>query len=69
MREVMSQLQVPEAWARSSAPPVSPQRPGAAVDLDNLKTQWAAIDEAGQGRSAPFLSIRKAMVTRHCVIT
>jgi len=66
MREVMSQLQVPEgmgAIIRTAGVGRSVQE--LQWDLDNLKTQWAAIDEAGQGRSAPFLVYQESdAVTR-----
>src|SRR5277367_2093742 len=66
MREVMSQLQIPEGMGAI----VRTAGVGRSVeelqwDLDNLKTQWAAIDEAGQGRSAPFLIFQESdAVTR-----
>jgi len=66
MREVMSQLQVPEGMGAI----IRTAGVGRSVeelqwDLDNLKTQWAAIDEAGQGRSAPFLVYQESdAVTR-----
>jgi ribonuclease E len=56
MREVMNQLQVPESMGAI----VRTAGVGRAVeelqwDLDNLRTQWQAIDEAAKGRAAPFL--------------
>jgi ribonuclease E len=56
MREVMNQLQVPEGMGAI----VRTAGVGRAVeelqwDLDNLRTQWTAIDEAAKARSAPFL--------------
>jgi ribonuclease E len=66
MREVMSQLQVPEgmgAIIRTAGVGRSVQE--LQWDLDNLKTQWEAIDQAGQGRSAPFLVYQESdAVTR-----
>jgi ribonuclease E len=56
MREVMSQLNVPEGMGAI----IRTAGVGRAVeelqwDLDNLRTQWDAIAQAGTGRSAPFL--------------
>ncbi|MGB8692838.1 MAG: Rne/Rng family ribonuclease [Steroidobacteraceae bacterium] len=56
MREVMNQLVVPEGMGAI----VRTAGVGRAVeelqwDLDNLRTQWEAIAQAGAGRSAPFL--------------
>jgi ribonuclease E len=56
MREVMSQLNVPEGMGAI----IRTAGVGRAVeelqwDLDNLRTQWEAIAQAGNGRSAPFL--------------
>jgi ribonuclease E len=56
MREVMNQLQVPDGMGAI----VRTAGVGRTVeelqwDLDNLKTQWEAIDLATEGRSAPFL--------------
>ena len=56
MREVMSQLNVPEGMGAI----IRTAGVGRAVeelqwDLDNLRTQWQAIADAGTGRSAPFL--------------
>ena len=56
MREVMSQLNVPDGMGAI----IRTAGVGRAVeelqwDLDNLRTQWQAIAEAGAGRSAPFL--------------
>jgi ribonuclease E len=56
MREVMSQLNVPDAMGAI----VRTAGVGRAVeelqwDLDNLRTQWQAIDEATKSRAAPFL--------------
>src|SRR5712672_1113998 len=56
MREVMSQLNVPEGMGAI----IRTAGVGRAVeelqwDLDNLRTQWDAIAQAGSGRSAPFL--------------
>ncbi|MGA3156700.1 MAG: Rne/Rng family ribonuclease [Steroidobacteraceae bacterium] len=66
MREVMSQLQVPDgmgAIIRTAGVGRTVQE--LQWDLDNLKTQWEAIDQAGQGRSAPFLVYQESdAVTR-----
>jgi ribonuclease E len=56
MREVMSQLNVPDGMGAI----IRTAGVGRAVeelqwDLDNLRTQWQAIAEAGTGRSAPYL--------------
>ena len=56
MREVMNQLNVPEGMGAI----IRTAGVGRAVeelqwDLDNLRTQWEAIAQAGSGRSAPFL--------------
>ncbi|HEX9473077.1 MAG TPA: Rne/Rng family ribonuclease, partial [Steroidobacteraceae bacterium] len=56
MREVMNQLNVPEGMGAI----IRTAGVGRAVeelqwDLDNLRTQWEAIAQAGIGRSAPFL--------------
>jgi ribonuclease E len=56
MREVMSQLNVPEGMGAI----IRTAGVGRAVeelqwDLDNLRTQWEAIDQATGSRSAPFL--------------
>ena len=56
MREVMSQLNVPDGMGAI----IRTAGVGRAVeelqwDLDNLRTQWDAIAQAGVGRSAPFL--------------
>ncbi len=56
MREVMSQLNVPEGMGAI----IRTAGVGRAVeelqwDLDNLRTQWDAIAQAATGRSAPFL--------------
>src|SRR5258705_5577619 len=56
MREGMSQLNVPEGMGAI----IRTAGVGRAVeelqwDLDNLRTQWDAIAQAGSGRSAPFL--------------
>ena len=56
MREVMSQLNVPDGMGAI----IRTAGVGRAVeelqwDLDNLRTQWDAIAQAGNGRSAPFL--------------
>ena len=56
MREVMNQLVVPEGMGAI----VRTAGVGRAVeelqwDLDNLRTQWDAIAQAGTSRSAPFL--------------
>src|SRR5476651_1220717 len=66
MREVMSQLNVPEGMGAI----IRTAGVGRAVeelqwDLDNLKTQWDAIAEAAKGRGAPFLVYRDSdAVTR-----
>ena len=56
MREVMNQLNVPDGMGAI----VRTAGVGRAVeelqwDLDNLRTQWDAIAQAGTSRSAPFL--------------
>ncbi len=56
MREVMSQLNVPEGMGAI----IRTAGVGRAVeelqwDLDNLRTQWEAIAQAANGRGAPFL--------------
>ncbi len=56
MREVMSQLNVPEGMGAI----IRTAGVGRALeelqwDLDNLRTQWEAIFQATAGRSAPFL--------------
>ncbi len=56
MREVMSQLNVPEGMGAI----IRTAGVGRAVeelqwDLDNLRTQWDAIAQAAVGRNAPFL--------------
>ncbi len=56
MREIMNQLKVPDsmgAIVRTAG--VGRTAEELQWDLDNLKTQWDAIDQASQGRSAPFL--------------
>src|ERR1700733_8600689 len=56
MREVMNQLNVPEgmgAIVRTAG--VGRSAEELQWDLDNLKTQWDAIAEAGSARGAPFL--------------
>src|SRR6202161_881962 len=56
MREVMNQLVVPDtmgAIVRTAG--VGRSAEELQWDLDNLKTQWEAIAEAGKGRGAPFL--------------
>ncbi|HEY4881971.1 MAG TPA: Rne/Rng family ribonuclease [Steroidobacteraceae bacterium] len=56
MREVMNQLNVPDgmgAIVRTAG--VGRSAEELQWDLDNLKTQWEAIAEAGKGRGAPFL--------------
>ena len=56
MREVMNQLHVPDgmgAIVRTAG--VGRSAEELQWDLDNLKTQWEAIAEAGKGRGAPFL--------------
>ncbi len=66
MREVMSQLQIPEGMGAI----VRTAGVGRTVeelqwDLDNLKTQWAQIDAAVKDRPAPFLVFRESdAVTR-----
>src|SRR5271154_4993480 len=66
MREVMSQLTVPDgmgAIIRTAGVGRSVQE--LQWDLDNLRVQWEAIAEAGQGRSAPFLVYQESdAVTR-----
>src|ERR1700721_2436778 len=56
MREVMNQLKVPEgmgAIVRTAG--VGRSAEELQWDLDNLRTQWDAIAEAGTSRGAPFL--------------
>src|ERR1700689_4515239 len=56
MREVMNQLNAPDgmgAIVRTAG--VGRSAEELQWDLDNLKTQWEAIAEAGKGRGAPFL--------------
>jgi ribonuclease E len=66
MREVMSQLVVPDsmgAIVRTAG--VGRSAAELQWDLDNLKTQWEAISEAGRGRAAPFLVYQESdAVTR-----
>ncbi|MBV8911025.1 MAG: Rne/Rng family ribonuclease, partial [Gammaproteobacteria bacterium] len=66
MREVMSQLQIPEgmgAIVRTAG--VGRSAPELQWDLDNLKTQWDQIEAAGRDRSAPSLVFRESdAVTR-----
>jgi len=66
MREVMSQLQIPEgmgAIVRTAG--VGRSAPELQWDLDNLKVQWEQIAAAGKDRSAPFLVFRESdAVTR-----
>ncbi|MBV8342821.1 MAG: Rne/Rng family ribonuclease, partial [Gammaproteobacteria bacterium] len=66
MREVMSQLQIPEgmgAIVRTAG--VGRSAPELQWDLDNLKTQWDQIDAAAKERGAPFLVFRESdAVTR-----
>jgi ribonuclease E len=66
MREVMNQLVVPDsmgAIVRTAG--VGRSAPELQWDLDNLKTQWEAIAEAGKGRGAPFLVYQESdAVTR-----
>jgi Ribonuclease G/E len=66
MREVMSQLQVPTAWAPSSAPPASAARPR------SCSGTWITSRRSGKrsmrpakGRGAPFLVFQESdAVTR-----
>jgi len=66
MREVMSQLQIPEGMGAI----VRTAGVGRSVeelqwDLDNLKVQWEQIDAAAKERPAPFLVFRESdAVTR-----
>jgi ribonuclease E len=66
MREVMNQLQVPEGMGAI----VRTAGVGRTVeelqwDLDNLRTQWDAIAEASNSRTAPFLVYQESdAVTR-----
>src|SRR5437879_6951858 len=66
MREVMSQLQIPEGMGAI----VRTAGVGRSVeelqwDLDNLKVQWEQIDAAAKERPAPFLVFRASeAVTR-----
>src|SRR6266436_4671400 len=66
MREVMSQLQIPEgmgAIVRTAGVGRTVQE--LQWDLDNLKTQWEQIEAAGRDRPAPFLVFRESdAVTR-----
>jgi ribonuclease E len=66
MREVMSQLQIPEgmgAIVRTAG--VGRSAPELQWDLDNLKSQWEQIEAATKERSAPFLVFRESdAVTR-----
>jgi ribonuclease E len=66
MREVMNQLVVPDsmgAIVRTAG--VGRSAPELQWDLDNLKTQWEAIDEAAKTRGAPFLVYQESdAVTR-----
>ncbi len=66
MREVMSQLNVPEgmgAIIRTAG--VGRSAPELQWDLDNLKAQWEAIAAAAQARPAPFLVYQESdAVTR-----
>ncbi|HEV3285904.1 MAG TPA: Rne/Rng family ribonuclease [Steroidobacteraceae bacterium] len=66
MREVMSQLQIPEgmgAIVRTAGVGRSVQE--LQWDLDNLKVQWDQIDAASKDRPAPFLVFRESdAVTR-----
>jgi len=66
MREVMSQLQIPEgmgAIVRTAG--VGRSAPELQWDLDNLRTQWEQIEAATRERSAPFLVFRESdAVTR-----
>jgi ribonuclease E len=66
MREIMGQLVVPDtmgAIVRTAG--VGRSAPELQWDLDNLKTQWEAIDEAAKNRGAPFLVYQESdAVTR-----
>ncbi len=66
MREVMSQLQIPEgmgAIVRTAG--VGRSAPELQWDLDNLKVQWEQIAAAAKDRAAPFLVFRESdAVTR-----
>src|SRR5579859_7996612 len=66
MREVMSQLQIPEgmgAIVRTAGVGRSAQE--LQWDLDNLKVQWEQIAAAAKDRTAPFLVFRESdAVTR-----
>src|SRR6266403_2733395 len=66
MREVMSQLQIPEgmgAIVRTAGVGRSVQE--LQWDLDNLKVQWEQIEAAAKDRPAPFLVFRESdAVTR-----
>src|ERR1700682_3315212 len=66
MREVMSQLQIPEgmgAIVRTAGVGRSAQE--LQWDLDNLKVQWEQIEAAAKDRPAPFLVFRESdAVTR-----
>ncbi|MGH8207244.1 MAG: Rne/Rng family ribonuclease, partial [Steroidobacteraceae bacterium] len=66
MREVMNQLAVPDSMgAIIRTAGVGRSAEELQWDLDNLKTQWEAIDTAAQGRSAPFLVYQESdAVTR-----
>ncbi len=66
MREVMSQLQIPDgmgAIIRTAG--VGPNVEELQWDLDNLRTQWDQIEAAEKERAAPFLVYRESdAVTR-----
>jgi ribonuclease E len=66
MREVMSQLQIPEgmgAIVRTAG--VGRSAEELQWDLDNLKVQWEQIEAAAKERAAPFLVFRESdAVTR-----
>jgi ribonuclease E len=66
MREIMSQLIVPDtmgAIVRTAG--VGRSAAELQWDLDNLKTQWEAIEEAAKSRVAPFLVFQESdAVTR-----
>ncbi len=66
MREVMNQLVVPDSMG-AIVRTAGVGRTAAELqwDLDNLKTQWEAIDEAAKTRGAPFLVYQESdAVTR-----
>jgi len=66
MREIMSQLIVPDSMG-AIVRTAGVGRTAAELqwDLDNLKTQWEAIDEAAKNRGAPFLVYQESdAVTR-----